>query len=182
MRNPGQVEHVGSPHRDYQGKGRGRKAAEKIIQDLKQYMNDPDGFPTNFYKNTTDETGIPRQTVKNWLLKLKGNPDWRPWNNDHGKHRRIFTDAEEQELRDTIKEEYFDNDEFFDGKEFVELAMNKYDEKVGEMDEEAQAAYMEAHPFSCSNRFIGNFMKRNRCSSRRLHFSRRPKFSENTAT
>jgi hypothetical protein len=87
----------------------------------------------------------------------------------HGLHHRIFTDHEEQALKDHMTDNHLLPGTLFTNDSFRELAIQ---------------AFLEKHPgedmplFACSNGFIADFKLRNGFSSRLAHLKRRPAISD----
>ena len=111
--------------------------------------------------------GVPERTLRRWRQLSKSDRDWRPYHTENrGSHHRIFTDAEENSITEFIVENYFQPGWVFHDEDFKFIAMQAYLEKHGDD--------AEFKNFQCSKGFIWDFKKRNKLSSRRAHYKRRP--------
>ena len=113
---------------------------------------------------------IPVSTLSEWKRNLAFNPDYNPIHEDQrGKHRRIFTDAEESQIANHIRTNFIQKKLLFTDADFVDV--------VCDFHRQFRAG---AH-FEPSNGFIYDFKRRNGFSSRRGHFKRRPTVDQETA-
>jgi hypothetical protein len=101
--------------------------------------------------------------LSEWKAHWSQDPTWRPWDkNIHGKHHRVFSDAEEAEVADLIVNEFTALKKEFIGATFQELTL---------------AAYMsmgrDSSAFKCCQHFINDFKRQHGFSSRRFYTRRR---------
>lgn len=153
------------PHRDYSRK---KKLTLKVLGILNNTQN---SGREESLTELSKQTGIPRTTLHYWKLRLELDPYWTPYDKkNHGAHHRIFTDEEEEALADFIRFNYIDQGYHFSDKSFINFANQAYNEKYQNIENPPQ--------FNCSKHFIQNFKKRNRISSKRAHYQRRPSASK----
>jgi hypothetical protein len=87
-------------------------------------------------------------------------------------HRRIFTDEQERELAEHIRENFTRKGLLFTDADFRLLAIDWW-YKIHDIDRSSLEAAM-IRDFTSSNGFMHRFKKRHRMTSRRVHFKRRP--------
>jgi hypothetical protein len=145
----------GGPHRDY---GRRKKDLEPILNE---------DFP-NIELHLQDmgkvghETQIPQSTLDRWYKAWRADHDWRPWRlQAHAEHECIFTNEEEQAIREFIVANYLIPGRLFTNAEFREVAMDAFLTKFRDRDQVPQ--------FNCSDGFLHSFKERILFSSRRSH-------------
>lgn len=147
----------GKPHIDYYRK---KQLCEDVFAEFNTFQRG--GFSKLSYKYD-----VPKSTIRGWYDHWKEDPNWRPYNGKvHGLHHRIFTDEEEKGLRDFIEENYIKPGHLFQNQTFKQLASNAYLQKHF-FDEDLKNVQF-------SNSFVNGFKKRNRFSTRRAHYKRRP--------
>ena len=123
-----------------------------------------------------EQTGLARvlgaseSNIRYWKAKVLRVKTWRPWDNDRGEARRLFTDEVEADVAKYIRETYFEKDLLFCNEDFKQLMFDLWCEDKDN--------WLEMDRFKCSPTFISDFKKRNHISSRRLHYKRRPKVTE----
>jgi hypothetical protein len=84
---------------------------------------------------------------------------WQPWDKEiHGKHHRVFSDAEEAGLADVIVNEFIVPGKQFIGATFRELALAAY-----------TSTERDPSAFKYSQHFISDFKRRHGFISRRFH-------------
>ena len=110
--------------------------------------------------------GIPKSTIYFWRQKWRDNQSWRPTNQVHGDHHRIFTDLEEQAISEYIFENFLLVNRLFTNEDFKQLIMDAFLNKHRETENPPE--------FQVSEGFIQDFKKRNMFSSRRTHPKKRP--------
>lgn len=154
----------GKPHNDYSNY-KIRSLLEDVIAKLSR------GFPR--ISKIAQTSGIPDSTLRSWKDKLKCNPCWRPWNNEHGAGHRVFTDLEEASIKDYIVDCFLKPGYVFTNEDFVEIAMNAYLSKYPE-----GTNFDESKEFLVSHQFIADFKNWNHLSTRVLHPKRRPQATE----
>lgn len=156
------------PHRNYSRK---KKLTMAVLDQLIDIINSPDMFEVESLTKLSIRSGVPRTTLQYWKNKLRHNPDWTPIDpTNHGAHHRIFTNEEEKALADYIRINYIEQGYHFSDKSFIILANQAYNEKYIDVENPPE--------FNCSKHFIQNFKKRNRISSKRAHYQRRPSASK----
>ncbi|KAH0803495.1 DDE superfamily endonuclease containing protein [Histomonas meleagridis] len=154
----------GKPHKDYTNYKK-RPMLECVITQISR------GYPR--ISKIAQTSKIPDSTLRSWKDKLKHNPAWRPWNNDHGSGHRIFTDIEEQSIKDFIVDCFLQPSFVFTNEDFIIIAMNAYLTKYQDI-----TNFKETKDFLVSHQFIADFKKRNHLSSRVLHPKRRPNVTD----
>ena len=154
----------GKPHNNYINYEK-RSMLEHVLTQISK------GYPR--ISKIAQTTGIPDSTLRTWKDKLKQNPSWRPWNNNHGTGHRIFADLEEQAIKDFIVTCFLQPGYVFTNEDFVEIAVNAYLTKYKD-----KTNFEEMKDFLVSHQFIHDFKKRNHLSSRTLHSRRRPNVTE----
>jgi hypothetical protein len=148
----------GHPCRDY---ARYHRSIETIFATLL-----PNWSPTS-QRRIEEATGIPHQRLYSWKQKWANNPNWRPWNSQaHGAHHRIFTPEEECAISNHIIDCYITPGLLLTGATFVEIAVQAFLEK----DKDSEPII----EFQFFPRFISDFKRSNRFSSRRAHLKRSP--------
>lgn len=148
-----------------------------LCEEVQKELMDSDGddSTSSCHKLTTiaNKYNMKRKTLYNWKCKWKLNPAWKPYDTSvHGTFHRIFDDDQEVLLSEFIQSNYIDNDLYFSDKDFQSLCFDTLDQICANNDDERPK-------FSCSPHFIKDFKDRNRFSSRRAHFKRRPDISDN---
>ena len=112
------------------------------------------------------ETSIPLKTISNWYKQIKSDREWRPYSTlNRSWAHRIFTNEEEQNMVDFIKDNFIIQGKLFTDTLFRELAMSVFLYKY--KDEEQMPDFM------VSDHFIHDFKQRNHISSRTAHPKRR---------
>ena len=119
--------------------------------------------------NISKHTKFKVKTLYEWSDRLKKDPNYSPLSQQYGKHRRIFTDEEEDNITDYIITQILLKGILFTDQDFEDLIMCAFIEKF--KDEED---YKKIPQFVCSKGFIYNFKKKHRLSSKRCHAKRRP--------
>jgi hypothetical protein len=88
----------GHPHRDY---GRRQRDLEHLFIEEFQDVSDP--LKRTDLGSIGHATGMPTSTLYRWYGRWRDDPDYRPWARGiHGRHHRVFTDAEEHAIREHI--------------------------------------------------------------------------------
>jgi hypothetical protein len=122
---------------------------------------------------------IRRSTLSTWRLNLLKNPTWRPRRSHYALAKRIFSDAQEDELAQRIAATYLSQGLFYSDADFKIDALRFYQETIYQdegADGELTDQEMEAiSKFTASSTFIRDFRYRNRISLRRPSFKRRRK-------
>ena len=112
------------------------------------------------------ETSIPLKTISNWYKQFKSDREWRPYSTlNRSWAHRIFTNEEEQNMVDFIKDNFIIQGKLFTDTLFRELAISVFLYKY--KDEEQMPDFM------VSDHFIHDFKQRNHISSRTAHPKRR---------
>ncbi|KAK8878550.1 hypothetical protein M9Y10_005330 [Tritrichomonas musculus] len=107
-----------------------------------------------------------RKTLEKWKVQT----DWKPYDTTvHGSFNRIFTNEQEKTMSEYIQFNYINEDLYFSDKYFLMLAFERLENIYTNQD---------MPKFICSPHFISNFKERNRFSSRRAHFKRRPEIAD----
>jgi hypothetical protein len=151
----------GSAHNDYQ---RHHAKLEPIFSSI---------FP-NWHGESSERevkpiAHIPLSTLYSWRAKWMKNASWRPWNmrENHGAHKRLFTDAQEAQMKDEILNDYIASGNLFTSVTFRTIAVKCW-QNLGK----------DPIEFKCSDKFIAGFKDRNGFSSRRFHTRRRNRTGE----
>jgi hypothetical protein len=122
---------------------------------------------------------ISDSTLSSWRRQLQRDPSWPPSRRAYAGPRRIFTDAQEDELIRRVRAEYLDRGLYYCDEDFKLDALRFYEEIRQDLEDRAlgdpQAKNMlDALPlFKASPKFIRDFRNRNRFSLRRPAFRRR---------
>ena len=144
----------GNPHRKY---NRFPRTVSKVLKQLQR---------NGKVSTMSQSTGIPRSTLYDWRSKLADDPCWNPvTKSKSGQHRRIFTDKEENQIAEYVRNEFIAKKQLFTDLDFRDIIMSFYRQKV--------ADGHHHRPFSGSHGFISDFKKRHRFSSRKVHYKRR---------
>ena len=146
-----------------------------------------DGWFTTFVKRVREmsgvlpygeQTGLARvlgtkeSNIRYWKGKVLENALWRPWQNDRGEAKRLFSDEVEAEVAKYIRETYFEKNLLFCNDDFKPIMFDLWCEDKDN--------WLEMDTFKCSPGFITDFKKRNHMSSRALHYKRRSEASLET--
>ncbi len=136
-----------------------RETADLVFE---KFENPTYGMLTEIHRDFS----IPIQTVSDWYKQYQNDPEWRPYlGKYHGLHHRIFTDAEEESIKNYIMENFVKPGKLFTNADFRDIAMNAFLEKHKDS---------ETIPdFQISNQFIDDFKERNHIASRLAHPKRR---------
>jgi hypothetical protein len=124
-------------------------------------------------------TNIRDSTLFSWKKNLEQRPSWRPSRRAYGASRRIFSDAQEDELTRRIRTKFLDRGFYYCDEDFRLDALHFYEEirsaleEQAQVDEEARLRLGALPLFKASNRFIADFRMRNRLSLRRPAMKRR---------
>jgi hypothetical protein len=86
---------TGHEHNDYTS--RTQRAALDRICELLQTDNHP------ALRTIASAANVPYSTVQGWAQQVARDPKWRPNHTNHGEGHRMFTDAEENEMAETIR-------------------------------------------------------------------------------
>jgi hypothetical protein len=129
-----------------------------VLQDLQDTQH---GDYTRLTSN-----GIPIPTLRRWHKKLVQNPNWTPRDTPWGKHRRIFTGAEDTTISIVIYENNITPRRRFTNKDSITLTV---DHRLMKFADNEKLPF-----FKCSPGFIRSFKNRNRFSLHGQHFKRRP--------
>ena len=105
-------------------------------------------------------------TVRGWKAKVLRNDKWRPWNTDRSRAHRLFSDEVEAAIAQHINDTFFEEDLLFTNDDFRQLVFELWCEDKDD--------WQKMDEFKCSAGFITDFKARNRISSRKLHYKRRP--------
>jgi hypothetical protein len=122
---------------------------------------------------------ISNSTLSTWRHQVQRDPNWRPSRRAYGIPRRIFSDAQEDELIRRIRMEFLDKGLYFCDEDFRIEAFRFYEEIRQDLEDcsltdPSAKSRLDALPvFKASNKFIRDFRKRNRLSLRRPCFKRR---------
>ena len=112
------------------------------------------------------ETSIPLKTISNWYKQYQSNQDWRPYSTlNRSLAQRIFTNEEENNMVEFIKDNFITPGKLFTDALFRELAMSLYLFKYKDIEQMPN--------FMVSDHFIHDFKQRNHISSRIAHPERR---------
>jgi hypothetical protein len=117
-------------------------------------------------------TNICDSTLSSWKKKLEFDQSWHPSRPAYRRSRRIFTDAEEDELIRRIRTRFLDRGYYYCDEDFRLDALNFYEEIRSELeqralvDEEARHRPDRLPLFKASNRFVADFRTCNRVSLR----------------
>jgi hypothetical protein len=119
---------------------------------------------------------------------LAQNPDWRPSRRAYAGPRRIFTDAQEDQLINQIVTIYLAKGLFYCDEDFKLDARRFYQELGSEL--EAQAVFSKAAEeklrmmpeFKASAHFVQDFRARHRMALRRPSLKRRRRITEEEMT
>ncbi len=106
------------------------------------------------------------RTLYNWAAELKKNPSFNPLEKKLGKHKRIFTDEEEDAITDYIIQNILIAGILFTDEDFEDLIMTAFMEKYRNS--------TNIPHFSASKGFIYDFKKNHGIVSRKCHTKRRP--------
>lgn len=142
---------------------------DKVKKAYFDSKEDPNIKQCHVLTNISSKFNVKRKTLENWKSKWDVNPDWVPYDTSvKGDFHRIFTDEQEQTISEYIEFNYVEPGLYFSDIDFKSLCFDTLDN------------LNENKPkFSCSPHFIRNFKDRNRFSSRKAHFKRRPDISNN---
>ena len=141
----------GHPHRNYRSHEDTVNEALAQLQDGRQSM-----------RSISKSLGIPVATLARWKARLRFDPSFTPLNPRTCQHRRIFTDEQERIIADHIRTEFLRKKLLFTDADCKLLLIHYYN---------------QWHPdqwYEPSNGFIYDFKHRNRFSSRKSHYKRRP--------
>ena len=112
------------------------------------------------------EFSIPKRTVSNWYKQYQNGPNLRPYSTiNRSLSHHLFTDKEERNITEFIKENFTKRGQLFTDTQFRELAMSAFLFKHRDED--------QIPNFMVSDHFIHDFKKRNHISSRLAHPERR---------
>ena len=112
------------------------------------------------------EFSIPKRTVSNWYKQYQNDPNLRPYSTiNRSLSHHLFTDKEERNITEFIKENFTKRGQLFTDTQFRELAMSAFLFKHRDED--------QIPDFMVSDHFIHDFKKRNHISSRLAHPERR---------
>lgn len=126
-----------------------------------------------------NETGIPYSNLARWHKSLCTIESFDPLKKQHGKHRRIFNDQEENSIAQFIKEYYISPGYYFTDEDFKDIAFAAWREKYLPMlDSDNPEDLKSFKDFHCSDGFVFDFKNRHRFSSRKFHTKRRPDVSD----
>ena len=117
-------------------------------------------------KKISLQTNISINTLKDWIKKLNKDSDFSPTRPKYGISRKIFTEEEENEIANFIKEQIIRRGYFFNDDDFRELIMCEYLRKYKDSD--------DIIPFNASDGYIVNFKNKHKISSKKSHVKRRP--------
>lgn len=145
-----------APYKDHKSK------TEEIPLVIEALKNAKRGY----IKKISLQTNISINTLKDWKKKLKKDPNFSPTRPKYGISRRIFTEEEENEIADFIKEQIIRRGYFFNDDDFRELIMSEYIRKYKDSD--------DIIPFNASDGYIVNFKNKHKISSKKCHVKRRP--------
>ena len=115
---------------------------------------------------------IPMTTLYTWRKRFREDPTYDPLKPAWGQHRKIFSDDEEELIALWIRQEFIEKHMIFTDNDFRQVIWRFYVEKYKDAE--------NIPNFSCSAGFIADFKKRQRFSTRRQHFKRRPTVDETT--
>ena len=74
----------------------------------------------------SQSTVIPRSTLYDWKSKLADDPCWNPvTKSKSGQHRRIFTDEEESQIADYMRNEFIAKKQLFTDLDFRGVIMSR---------------------------------------------------------
>ena len=141
----------GNPHRNY-------KLKKNLCEEIIQQMNAGNLYNCHLIAELSRKHNIPIRTLYNWQHKIEGNDEWRPYKKRRRSDRKL-TDDQENNIADFIEKNYVDQHKHFNDSSFAKLAYS-LDYSIRD--------------FKCSHNFISDFKKRNRFSSRKAHFKKRP--------
>jgi hypothetical protein len=116
-------------------------------------------------------TGIPETNLRRWRRLIAEDPEWQPWHTQHGEHRRVFSALEETAIVPFIVDKCISQGLIFTDADFREVAMNAFLSKYSPSKDLPP-------PFQCSAGFINSFKSRNRLTSQKIHYKRRPAVTE----
>lgn len=145
-------------HIDYKGRASDTRF---VFERLKQGESIP--FLSRRYK-------IPATTLYTWRQRLRQDPSYNPLEPAWGQHRRIFDDADETIIAETIRQDYLRNHFLFTDEDFKQIVWSFFVSKYKDAE--------KIPNFTCSAGFVADFKRRQRFSTRRQHFKRRPTIDE----
>lgn len=156
-----------SPYRHY---GEDKDLCDEVCQKLIQLINTPkDQRDCHLLSKLNKAHNIPRSTLCGWIQRLQDDANWRPYTTfQYGLCHRIFTDAEENALKEYIIENIIKPHHYFSDRNFAYLANSAFMEKYKDINEDDQIPQ-----FLCSHSFVTDFKTRHNICSRRAHFMKR---------
>jgi hypothetical protein len=149
------------PHINYRSP-KGQMIVDTIYRSFQYWAR---GDPIRIAK----QYGVPASTARRWHKTWTADPLWRPYDSTRRcLSHRIFSDAEESRISERIRNEILTPGMLFTDEDFRHLIMEEHLGRYGDV------PWDEILDFHVSAGFISDFKKRNRFSSRRGHYKRRP--------
>ena len=102
------------------------------------------------------------------------DPQFNPLQQNYGKHKKIFSDSEEDVIADFIIENYVNQGLYFTNEDFKEIVMAAWNEKYMKyIDSENPDDIKKYKEFHCSAGFITDFKYHHMLLSKVFHLKRR---------
>jgi hypothetical protein len=111
----------GHDHHNYRER-KARQVAERAIN----AFGTPMGVVRRFIPQVHKITGISETNLRRWEERINRDPEWRPWQTNHGLHRRIFTALEETAIVFFLQTNFIEQGLIFIDSYFHEIAMNAF--------------------------------------------------------
>ena len=144
----------GNPHRNYKNK---KQVVDTIFEKF-----DDETYDCHLIRDLKSQFKVPERTLYHWQEKHENDKDWRPYSK-RKRSDKTFTDEEEKAISDFVEKNIILPHRHFQDDDFRKLVFSTSNEEG-----------IDLKDFRCGHSFVTNFKKRNRFSSRKAHFKKRP--------